>query len=63
MSMSSVGVEPMIPVFERTKTVHSLDRAAAVVGISKSTELNMLEFGTGSPSKYIEQVSVWLLSV
>jgi hypothetical protein len=25
--MSRVGFEPMIPVFERAKTVHALDRA------------------------------------
>jgi hypothetical protein len=27
-----VGVEPTIPVFERGKTVHALDRAATVIG-------------------------------
>jgi hypothetical protein len=30
--MSRVGYEPTIPVFVRTKTVHALDRAAAVIG-------------------------------
>jgi hypothetical protein len=30
--MSVVGFEPTIPVFERTKTVHALDRAATVIG-------------------------------
>jgi hypothetical protein len=30
--MSRVGFEPMIPVFERAKTVHALDRAATVIG-------------------------------
>jgi hypothetical protein len=30
--MSWVGFEPMIPAFERAKTVHALDRAAAVIG-------------------------------
>jgi hypothetical protein len=31
-SMPQVGFEPMIPVFERAKTVHALDRAATVIG-------------------------------
>jgi hypothetical protein len=31
-SMPQVGFEPTIPVFERAKTVHALDRAATVIG-------------------------------
>jgi hypothetical protein len=31
-TMPQVGVEPTIPVFERAKTVHDIDRAAAVNG-------------------------------
>jgi hypothetical protein len=31
-SMPRVGFEPMIPVFERAKTVHALDNAATVIG-------------------------------
>jgi hypothetical protein len=30
--MPQVGFEPTIPVFERTKTVHTSDRAATVIG-------------------------------
>jgi hypothetical protein len=30
--MAQVGFEPTIPVFEQAKTVHSLDRAATVIG-------------------------------
>jgi hypothetical protein len=30
--MPQVGFEPTIPVFEKTKRVHALDRAAAVIG-------------------------------
>jgi hypothetical protein len=30
--MPRVGFEPKIPVFERAKTVHALDRAATVIG-------------------------------
>jgi hypothetical protein len=32
-SMPRVGFEPTIPVFERAKTVHALDRAATVNGL------------------------------
>jgi hypothetical protein len=31
--MLQVGFEPTIPVFERAKTVHALDRASTVIGI------------------------------
>jgi hypothetical protein len=31
--MPQVGFELMIPVFERAKTVHALDRAATVIGV------------------------------
>jgi hypothetical protein len=30
--MPQVGFEPMIPMFEREKTVYVLDRAATVIG-------------------------------
>jgi hypothetical protein len=30
--MPRVGFEPKIPVFERVKTVHALDRAATMIG-------------------------------
>jgi hypothetical protein len=30
-SMPRLGFEPTIPVFERAKTVHALDRAATVI--------------------------------
>jgi hypothetical protein len=33
-SMPWVGFEPSIPAFKRAKTVHALDRAATVIGIS-----------------------------
>jgi hypothetical protein len=34
-SMSWVGFEPTIPVFQRAKTVHALDRAVTVIGYQK----------------------------
>jgi hypothetical protein len=30
--MPEVGFEPTIPVFERAKTFHALDRAATMIG-------------------------------
>jgi hypothetical protein len=41
--MLGVGFEPTIPVFERAKTVHALDRAATVIGI---TDLHALQITT-----------------
>jgi hypothetical protein len=32
--MPRVGSEPTVPVFERAKTVHALDRSAAVTGLT-----------------------------
>jgi hypothetical protein len=34
--MPRVGFEPTIPIFERAKTAHALDRSAAVIGILTS---------------------------
>jgi hypothetical protein len=31
--MPQVGFEPTMPVFERAKTVHALDRAATLIGL------------------------------
>jgi hypothetical protein len=36
-SIPCVGFEPTIPVFERSRTFHALDRAATVIGILKNT--------------------------
>jgi hypothetical protein len=40
--MPGVGFEPTIPVFERAKTVHTLDRATNVIGKWK-TNLGYLQ--------------------
>jgi hypothetical protein len=45
--MPQVGSEPTIPVFERAKTVHALDRAATVIGL-----LNMYPMESASESLY-----------
>jgi hypothetical protein len=38
--MPQVGFEPMIPVFERAKTVHALDLAATVTGFEEYSDPN-----------------------
>jgi hypothetical protein len=38
--MPRVGFESKIPVFERAKTVHALDRAAIVIGIMNTRSDN-----------------------
>jgi hypothetical protein len=40
ISVSLIGFEPTVPVFERTKTVHALDRAATLIGLEWSYEHN-----------------------
>jgi hypothetical protein len=35
--MPRLEFEPMIPVFERAKTVHALDRAATVISLPQTT--------------------------
>jgi hypothetical protein len=44
-SMPRVGFEPRTPVFERTKTVHALDRAATVIS-SGCRDPHFLHLGT-----------------
>jgi hypothetical protein len=46
--MPQVGFEPMIPVFERAKTVHALDRAATVIGKKKYIALIICFINTSS---------------
>jgi hypothetical protein len=38
--MPLVRFEPTIPVFERTKTVDALDRAATMIGMTTLYEIN-----------------------
>jgi hypothetical protein len=40
--MPRVGFKPTIPVFERAKTFHALDRAATVIGNHKSNGINSI---------------------
>jgi hypothetical protein len=41
-SMPRVGFETTIPVFERAKTFHALDRATYVIGPSKLVKVRIL---------------------
>jgi hypothetical protein len=41
-SMPRVGFEPMSPVLERAKTVHALDRAAAMTGLRSMLIVNLI---------------------
>jgi hypothetical protein len=36
--MLVVGFEPKIPVFERAKTVHAIDRAATEIGTGRARD-------------------------
>jgi hypothetical protein len=36
--MPRVGFEPTVPAFERTKTIHGLDRAGTVIGSEDTVE-------------------------
>jgi hypothetical protein len=55
-SMPEVGFEPTISMFEQVKTVHALDRAAAVIGNFLIASLNKL-------NKYMWDVSEeWCVS-
>jgi hypothetical protein len=42
--MPPVGLESTISVLERAKTVHALDRAATVSGISASSDANYFSY-------------------
>jgi hypothetical protein len=55
--MPRVGFESTIPVFERAKTFHALDRAAAVIGSLQSCIcLKIFPFKGGEQKFYIPQV-------
>jgi hypothetical protein len=47
-SMPQVGFEPTIPVFERAKTVHALDRAATVIGALVSPFIKSIDLSTSN---------------
>jgi hypothetical protein len=49
-SMPWVGFEPTIPSFERAKTVHALDGAATVIGLS---DIQLIEFRKGARYKHV----------
>jgi hypothetical protein len=48
--MPIMGFEPTIPVFERAKTVHTLHRAATVIGDNSKLRFGILVWGSGHGS-------------
>jgi hypothetical protein len=51
-TMSRMGFEPTIPVFERANTIHALDRAATVIGCDHKLPkriVNLLAVGLPGP--------------
>jgi hypothetical protein len=61
--MPRVGFEPTIPVLERVKTVHALDRAASVIGSSRTTEYKRVETGGLDKMSDIENKWTRLLKI
>jgi hypothetical protein len=49
--MPRVGVEPTIPIFERAKTVHALDRAVTVIACCGGIDwINLAHNRVGCPA-------------
>jgi hypothetical protein len=58
--MPRVGFEPMIPAFERRKTVHALERAAIVIGQLLTSGLLILKVVClGIQFLYLELSQIW----
>jgi hypothetical protein len=51
--MPQVGIEATIPVFERAKTVHALDRAAKVIDTDSTTLKKYLCCGAYAHGKQV----------
>jgi hypothetical protein len=56
-SMHHVGFEPTIPVFERAKMVHALDRAVTVIGQVPTSVLTNISQPNISP-KFVQRGSL-----
>jgi hypothetical protein len=52
--MLRVGFEPMVPVFERAKTVHALDRAATAIGDIRVRNDTFVGLGCTAPWRALE---------
>jgi hypothetical protein len=65
--MPQMGYEPMIPVFERVKTVHALDRAATVIGFdflcNREETLHLNRFELNSVQHVLFVVTLPTLSI
>jgi hypothetical protein len=51
-SMPDVGFKPTIPVFERAKTVHALDRAGTAIGLNSIYSLLIVLAHTHTQFKF-----------
>jgi hypothetical protein len=64
--MSLEGFEPTIPVFERTKTVHALDRAATVISWNDKYGDKFYHAETtlriDTPSAVTERIRIFLIA-
>jgi hypothetical protein len=49
--MPQVRFEPTIPMFERAKTVHALDRAATAIGLPTVYGITKTEKGGQGPTR------------
>jgi hypothetical protein len=56
--MRQAGFKPTTPVLEWANTVHALDRAAAVIGLPKHTEGNILKWNSAFSIVNIERYAV-----
>jgi hypothetical protein len=57
--MPRVGFEPTTPTFERAKTVHASDGAAAVIG-ENSNHLLKICLNTGTATVYFNKGTEWI---
>jgi hypothetical protein len=58
--MPLVGFEPMIPAFDRAKTVRGLDRAITVIGLCANTHWNYM-IHTGNYEGHNQHSCVYIL--
>jgi hypothetical protein len=60
--MPQVGFEPMIPVFERAKTVHTLDREATVIGYPHNLAQNQFYYRASTCLLFAQTDSIQYVS-
>jgi hypothetical protein len=58
-----VGFEPTVPVFERAKSVHALDRAATAIGLVPSENVNIRIYETIILPVVLYGVQTWFVAL